>query len=64
MFFFSAVLGAEIRPHSPRQKVCFFSPILNENSPQNEVFKKKKSAKCDDSTSEVPINSFHALAMP
>ena len=40
--FFSAVFGAEIRPHSPRQKVCF-SPILKENSPQNEVFKKKKN---------------------
>ena len=22
--FFSAVFGAEIRPHFPRQKVCFF----------------------------------------
>ena len=41
----------------------FFSPILKENSPQNEVFK-KKSAKCDDSVSKVRINSFRALAGP
>ena len=62
--FFSAVFGAEIQPHSPRQKVCCFSPILKENSPQNEVFKKKQSAKCDNSVLEVHINSFRALAMP
>ena len=61
--FFSAVFGAEIRP-IPLAKKYVFPPILKENSPQNEVFKKKKSAKCDDSVSEVRINSFRALAMP
>ena len=61
--FFSAVFGAEIHP-IPLAKKYVFSPILIENSPQNEVFKKKKSAKCDDSVSEVRINSFRALAMP
>ena len=57
--FFSAVFGAV-----PLAKKYVFSPILKENSPQNEVFKKKKSAKCDDSVSEVRINLFRALAMP
>ena len=62
--FFSAVFGAEIPAPFPSPKSMFFSPILKENSPQNEVFKKKNLQKCDDSVSEVRINSFCALAMP
>ena len=63
--FFSAVFGAEIRPHSPRQKVCFF-PLFRKKIPIKMKYskKKKKSAKCDDSVSEVRINSFRAFAMP
>ena len=38
--FFSAVFGAEFGP-IPLAKKYVFSPILKENSPQNEVFKKK-----------------------
>ena len=61
-WFFSAVLGPKFGP-IPLAKKYVFSTILKENSPQNEVFK-KKSAKCDDSVSEVRINLFRALAMP
>ena len=63
-FFFLLFLGPKFSP-IPLAKKYVFSPILKENSPQNEVLKKnKKSAKCDDSVSGVRINSFRALAMP
>ena len=63
--FFLLFLGPKFGP-IPLAKKYVFSPILKENSPQNEVFKKKKkkSAKCDDSVSEVRINLFRTLAMP
>ena len=61
--FFLLFLGPKFGP-IPLAKKYVFSPVLKENSPQNEVFKKKKSAKCDDSVLEVRINSYRALAMP
>ena len=62
VFFFCCFWGRNWAPF-PSPKRYVFSPILKENSPQNEVFK-KKSAKCDDSVSDVHINLFRALAMP
>ena len=40
--FFSAVFGAEFLAPFPSPKIMFFSPILKENSPQNEVLKKNR----------------------
>ena len=60
--FFSAVFWGRNSASFPSPKSMFFSPILKENSPQNEALK-KKSAKCDDSMLEVRINSFRALTM-
>ena len=42
--FFSAVFGAEIRPHSPRQKVCFF-PLFWKKIPLKMKYSKKKISK-------------------
>ena len=42
--FFSAVFGAEIRPHSPRQKVCFF-PLFWKKIPLKMKYSKKKIGK-------------------
>ena len=61
VFFFLLFLGPKFGP-IPLAKKYVSSPYF-ENSPQNEVLK-KKSAKCDNSVSEVRINSFRALAMP
>ena len=61
VFFFLLFWGPKFGP-IPLAKKYVFSPILKENSPQNEAFKKKKSGKCDIGVSEVRINSFRALA--
>ena len=42
--FFSAVCGAEIRPYSPRQKVCFF-PLFWKKIPLKMKYSKKKIGK-------------------
>ena len=40
--FFSAVFGAEVWPHSPRQKVCFF-PLFWKKIPLKMKYSKKKN---------------------
>ena len=64
-FFFCCFWGRNWAPF-PSPKSMFFPPILKENSPQNEVFKKikKKNRQNVTTACQVRLNSFRALAMP